>query len=242
MSRDLDGVDDVITAGTVSPPTSSYSCLMKVRPDSVASTDLFFCWGDRTPLDATGDYFNQFFILNTDIFFRIFETSVLGDFIGRIATAGMSTNGIWYHLAGTWDGGTTSAACKIYINGIQEDDANNESGTVTAANANSSLRIIGAQQSDNGSGYDNFYDGQMSYISLFNRNLSINEIRQDMFYPGSIRKGLMGFWPLFGSASPEPDLSGNKNNGTVTGAIKGTSDPPINGLFQVKRPELVRSF
>ncbi|CAM6003248.1 unnamed protein product [Sphagnum balticum] len=36
---------------------------------------------------------------------------------------------------------------------------------------------------------------------------------------------LVGYWPLYGLASPEPDLSGNANNGTLTGTTYATGPP-----------------
>lgn len=238
MARSFDGVDDVITTAAVVPPSSGYTMSMWLRASDVTATDVFFVWGQRI---ASENYFNQNIILNKDIYFRIFEGSVLGDFIGRIATASVTSNNIWYHICGTWDGGTTNASCKIFINGVQKDDANSGSGIFTGSNTNSIIKIFGAQEVTP-SGYDNLFSGQIAHTQLFNRPLSAGEIRQIMQFPGSLSRGLIGYWPLWGSGSPEPDYSGNGNNGTVTGAIKGTSEPPINGIFQVPRPELVRSF
>ena len=62
------------------------------------------------------------------------------------------------------------------------------------------------------------------------------EIRNLVKYPGSVGEGLVGFWPLWGSSSVEPDYSGFQDNGVVTGAVRGNSDPPVNGIFQVNSP------
>jgi len=48
-------------------------------------------------------------------------------------------------------------------------------------------------------------------------------------------KSLVGYWPFDGKASPEPDLSGSKINGTVTNTTS-TFGPPI-GLFTPKWPQ-----
>jgi hypothetical protein len=45
--------------------------------------------------------------------------------------------------------------------------------------------------------------------------------------PNTIRSAsLVNWWPLGGIQSPEPDLSGNKNNGTLTGTAPAFG-PPI---------------
>ena len=57
-----------------------------------------------------------------------------------------------------------------------------------------------------------------------------------MNYPASITSGLKFYYPLFGINSPELDFSGNKNNGTVSGALFSSSNPPISSIFVIPKP------
>lgn len=72
------------------------------------------------------------------------------------------------------------------------------------------------------------WDGMLADFAVWNAILTDGEffalakgIRPYNIRPGS----LAGYWPLDGIQSPEPDLSGNKNNGTLTGT-KGQPGPP----------------
>ena len=148
------------------------------------------------------------------------------------------STGKWLHVAVTFDNSSDTNVPIFYVNFTDVGtltESINSSGT--ANNDNTQNLIFGSNVATTRS-----FDGLIAYIHYFNKILSVGEINQVGKFPGSIRRGLVGFWPLPGSSSNEPDLSGNQNTGVVTGAIKGNTDPPINGIFQVPRPELVRSF
>ena len=59
-------------------------------------------------------------------------------------------------------------------------------------------------------------DGAVGIAMIFNKQLSLGELRTLQFRPIPI-SGCLGFWVLHGTGT-QPDLSGNGNNGTVTGA------------------------
>jgi len=55
-------------------------------------------------------------------------------------------------------------------------------------------------------------------VQIYNKTLTANQVAS-IFRTGNLGKsGLVLYLPLWGSASPEPDLSGNVLNATVTGA------------------------
>jgi len=141
----------------------------------------------------------------------------------------------WFYVTCTTNGGTDPTNYHNYVNGVLNDGATT-TGSDTKNDAALNLKIGSSHSNTN---YSNI---NMAYLQMWKRVLSVGEIKQSMHFPGSIRNGLVGFWPFWGSSSPEPDLSGNGNNGTVAGAIKGTTEPPINGIFQVPKPELITSF
>jgi hypothetical protein len=76
--------------------------------------------------------------------------------------------------------------------------------------------IIGGQYSG---GIAN-YKGRLSNLAIWNVKLSSGESQalQVGVDPSRVRRtALVGFWPLYGAASPEPDYTGNGYNGTLTG-------------------------
>jgi hypothetical protein len=92
----------------------------------------------------------------------------------------------------------------------------------TGANNTASMPFnIGAQISTF------FFPGKIAHAQVWNRKLSNAEIKQAHECPGSVLNGLVAYWPLFGSDTPELDLSGNGNTGAVTGATESTDGPPI---------------
>ena len=129
---------------------------------------------------------------------------------------------VWERVFVTWDGSGTAANIHIYVNGNEVTYAITTDGTGGREDDSTQNLYLG---NDGNAGRTT--DGKLAHIQLWNRVLQLNEMNQASRFPGSIRRELRGYWPLFGQASPEPDLSGNGNNGAITGAIFGATNPPI---------------
>lgn len=226
MSRSFDGVDDIISFGTTGDKllteNSPVTCAAWILPDNTGEGGSGVIFIRGVSIVSPGLIFRS---INT-IRFRVQGTT---DLI-RASSDSEITMGIWQHVAFTWDGSTTAANVHIYVNGVETGYQTTTNGATPTNNSTENFRVGNLLAAHS-------FDGLMSYVHGYNRVLSIGEISQIMFYPGSITNGLLGFWPLWGS-SPEPDYSGNKNDGTVTGAIFSANSPPINGIFQVPRPQL----
>jgi hypothetical protein len=69
----------------------------------------------------------------------------------------------------------------------------------------------------------NHHDGRIADVRIYTRILTQNEMLH--VKASKVHGDEAGFWPIFGVASPEPDLSGNGNNGTITGATQANSFP-----------------
>ena len=238
MSMDFDGVNDIINNGTGTSMdnliTMSYCSWFFSDANPENNIGYILC---RTSGSTLGEILSrQTGTGSADrniVFFSRYST-----FGGWNSPAGSILNLKWYFVAVTYDGGSSSNNPTIYINGnsVAVNESTTPSGTYPNDSAYSTY--IGNRPADTA----RTFNGKIAHVQMFNRVISQGEVKQIMFFPGSIRNGLVGYWPLLGSASPETDLSGNKNNGTVTGAIKGTTEPPINGMFTIPRPELMRSF
>lgn len=143
----------------------------------------------------------------------------LGDQRIKIADTGLFTSGTWAHWALTW---SAAAGQTLYKNAVSK-------GTHTLTFPTPGLGATAGN-------YDNSQTGTPSAnakIAEFVRwtvILTANELSalaagENCF---RIRPASIDFyWPLWGLASPEPDLSGNAKNGTVNGTVAAVSGPPI---------------
>jgi hypothetical protein len=128
------------------------------------------------------------------------------------------TAGVWYHIGLAYD---SINGLKTYVNGVSDGTAG---GVGTISSATVAFRL----------GYDpqtagRHFPGTIADGALWNTNLTTAEFLalSKGARPGTIRPGSLMVWqPLDGIQSPEPDLSGNKKNGTLTGTAPAFG-PPI---------------
>lgn len=101
-----------------------------------------------------------------------------GAFIGRRVSSAdsYSITNSWNQCVWTYDGGTTDASNKIYINGTRRDDTNLAFGGtfVSCANGNLSVKIAG----DN-SGLGSGMEGNVSIFMIYDVELTETEIMQN---------------------------------------------------------------
>jgi hypothetical protein len=139
--------------------------------------------------------------------------------IGVDPGTAVATSGVWYHACCTYD---STNGLKTYLNGVSDGTAAANGALQTGSNP---FMI----------GYDsNFspardFNGSLADAAHWSAALSTSEVvaLAAGARPSTIRPlSLLGWWPLGGVQSPEPDLSGNKNNGTLTGTAPAFG-PPI---------------
>lgn len=135
-------------------------------------------------------------------------------------TATITTN-VWYHVAATYDS-VNDATVRGWLNGAA-DGTTAWSGSIPSA-AGHDFQF--GQDPQVG---DRFFNGVIADGAMWNVRLSNAEILalSRGARPSQIRPlSLLGWWPLTGLQSPEPDLSGNAHNGTLTGTTPAFG-PPI---------------
>lgn len=94
-----------------------------------------------------------------------------GGYIGRNWSGPVATN-TWYHVSCTYDGSSTSAGTRIYVNGVRVDNANEASGSYTAMeNTTNSFRLG-----------DGVYTGKMDDMKMYNYVRSSGQVIEDMNY------------------------------------------------------------
>jgi len=142
---------------------------------------------------------------------------------GLVFTNGNTTvsTGAWHAIGMTKDGNGTSNLIP-WLDGSNNGNAVNSGSSIV--NSTSPLRV--------GLDNDNFgpADGRIAEVAIWDVALTAAEF-------GALAKGtsplfirpagLKGYWPIWGVASPEADLSGNGNNLSVTGTLALADHAPV---------------
>ena len=124
----------------------------------------------------------------------------------------------WHHVAFTYD---SVAGGIVYLDGVQ-DGTDVAVGTIATSTNNSSIG------NSYWGGLTKGLTGSLADVAVWNLALKTGEISalSKGARPGRIRANArIAWWPLDGIQSPEPDLSGNKLNGTVNGTAKSSGPP-----------------
>ena len=166
------------------------------------------------------------------IHFWVADESVASCHIGRATPTITSYENQWIHVAGTYDGGTASSGLKIYINGVQSDDANDESnaGSFVAMENLAANVEIGKYSSTYGDGY-------MCNVGVWNAALSQAQVKSIMnknydSLSASEKTNLVSWWNL-DSVIPDTTNTVYDNHyggGEALGTDKVTDGTFINGL------------
>ena len=84
-------------------------------------------------------------------------------------------NNTWYNIVVTYNGATSGGAnkCNLYINGVKE--TNTQGSNISTMPSSTTNFNIGRNQK-NASDYDNFFDGQVDEIALFDKELTQSEV------------------------------------------------------------------
>lgn len=127
----------------------------------------------------------------------------------------------WVYASMTYNSSSTSNDVSFYFNGELQPSTE---GIAPSGSATSDSGVnLNIGNSDVG---EQTWDGNLSCLQLFNRILSQEEIKETMSLPGSIRKGLVGFWPLFDYGNTMINLA-DGNSGINSGSNESFDSPPI---------------
>ena len=230
MSRLFDGVDDVITIAQ-NQILGNAALVLSFKLDSLPAAGSTMVLYDHRGTNGRG---NAVFV-NSSLTVRFGYSSATQrneDFVYNAVSAG-----IWYTVAATFSPVDADGIGSLYVNGKLADNTTSRNipgGTNGQGTIRIGTDISGASA----------MSGQIAHIIWYKRFLGVGELIQSTYYPGSIGNDfsmVMNF-PLRGTASPEPGYSKSSLLGTVSGPLNGTTEPPINGMFTIPRPELMRSF
>jgi hypothetical protein len=187
MARSIVGGSIQTTLKTVQPPLT-IALWMNVSTDP----------GAFTPYLTGSNNGTITFDINSGVASRFVRTNQT-----VLCTASTFENSGWTHVIFTHSG----TVQQVYINGAISGAGGTDSGAISNSTSGYFFQSNGAatcQQAD---------------VAFWSVVLSATEalglargIRPNLIRPAS----LIGWWPLDGLQSPEPDLSGAANNGTLT--------------------------
>ncbi|MFQ5658414.1 MAG: LamG domain-containing protein [Candidatus Methylomirabilales bacterium] len=178
---------------------------------------------DNTPNANSAAY--ELVVVNDELRGTVYDNSSCGagggcqTFISRRALKALSTG--WNHVAMVYDGGITTSAIKLYVDGVKVDDTDLTSGTFGAIKDVTAHVMIGANTKADGN-IGNFFDGLIDEVEIFARDLSQEEI-QAIFDAGSAGKCTAGITKIIASGPDQPDAL----NGS------GTSDGEIDVVVEI---------
>ena len=140
------------------PITTSVTLSVFVKFNTVASWQALFTKNRST---------------NTYLGLWLTDTSVASFYASGSGLSGSTTltTGTWYHIVGVQEADTSR---KIYVNGVLDGTKTSSFGTTPSGSEN---WILGSATSTSG-GYTNHFNGKMSHVCLYDRALSLNDIRQ----------------------------------------------------------------
>jgi hypothetical protein len=149
-----------------------------------------------------------------------------------IAGVVVNSTNTWVHVACSCNSGSLLGT--LYVNGVADNGAQTILNPVYTGTPNG---LFFGTQFSNGN-FTNPLTGRLADCAVWSTNLTTLEIlglaRGQRPYVVR-RLSLVGYWPFDGLQSPEPELSGNAYNGTITGSIPFAFGPPMT-LFTPRWP------
>ena len=145
----------------------AFSVVCCVNPDDVTSRQIIGKWDDNSQRE-----WRLFFDANGYPTIQLYDESD-DTWIGRQDQTAFTT-GSWQVLVATYDGSGINAGCKLYIDGVQLDDADYDNGVYVAMEAVTANLMVGALK--NAAAYSEYYDGKMTWIGIAAKELSPDEV------------------------------------------------------------------
>ncbi len=142
----------------------------------------------------------------------------------------------WYYVV--WTFNTATKINQIFINAVEVSYVTKTSATAaSAATAITIGHVVNPGQTDNRYGFDGYIDtlGLWSSILTPTQMLAASKVNGT---PTTDAAHLIGYWPLLGTTSPEPDLSSVPHALNVTGAVQGPNSPGQGDAYAATLPFL----
>lgn len=211
MARSFTTTGDVVNSSIVAGNTGTIALWLKPNWNSGDAGQMFF-------FDSLGSASDSPSIQ------RFTDTNIYAGFTSGgnsrvvVADTGLFTSGAWGHWSFTW---SSSAGQTLYKSASSLGNV----GYSNFTNSNTSLDIGNTASSSPPENRP--FNGAVDDFAMWNVILSAGELAALAagLRPGAIRPLSLLCWLSIGTASPEPDLSGNVKNGTVSGTALVSGAP-----------------
>ena len=136
----------------------------------------------------------------------------------------------WHHVAVVGDA-TASPYLRIYVNGDLKASGGSNPGSTFGVGHNPTSYTIYLAKTVWGTG-DNYYDGLMDEVRIWNDLRTQDEIKANMFKQlNGDESNLQAYYKMSTATGTSlVDNSSNSNDGTITGATWGTNYVPLGNL------------
>ena len=131
-------------------------------------------------------------------------------------TVAALTPGVWQHVAMTFES-LGDLTPHVYINGVEDTGGTSAPGVGLIDDNSGGGWYIGGDTFGDG------WDGLIAESVIYGSALNAGEIAALAASSTGATGNPVGYWHLCGTASPEPDSSGNDDPGTLSAV------PPVNG-------------
>ncbi len=219
----FDGSDDYVTMADASSLDITGAISMAIWVKTTDTSGCIMTKGTGTSdkcFDLSANKVYELGILSSVLYFQTSNGTTTN--VASVSASSILDNQ-WHLLGATWDGTTGTNGMKIYIDGTLSAQA---TATVTPAQTTASTFNFG------GNGNNNDYAGLLDEARVYNRALSVEEIKglydvgqsdktnSSISQPqgtGRLDSGLAGYWKLDdGSGTSATDSSTNASTGTLT--------------------------
>jgi hypothetical protein len=176
-SVDFDGIDDYVDLGDSNDlsfgdgSTDSAFSVSAWFKQSSADTGAFPIIGKYDSSDKEWLLYHPGAANNLQFILLLYDNSS-GAYIGRQDTNAVTAD-TWHHIVATYSGNEASSGIKIYIDGVQVDDADVNSGSYTAMeNTGGSFKMAGGM-----SGIATWYgNGNVDEVAVFSSELTSGNV------------------------------------------------------------------
>ena len=114
----------------------------------------------------------QLVYFDDGFYFELYDGSTTNR-IGRSTTTTL-TGSTWFHVVATYDGSESASGINIYVDGVDDDDADSNAGTYSGSANTTADVYIGLFGL--GTSSTNGWDGYIDEVHIWNRELSATEV------------------------------------------------------------------
>jgi hypothetical protein len=204
-----------VSSSVVAPANSSMTYSAWIFPTALPTGGNI-----GTIIGANNTSPDAFFIINNN---GAFKGSTV---VGKTTSLAQSNNSVvvlntWQYVTYVYN--KTTGVSHLYVNGIELSYASQTNASPSVAT------LVPLWVGNNStSGTNNGFTGSIDSVGIWNTALTTSQITAAMAAGGtpSVASGnLVGYWPLLGTTSPEPDSPVNTFPLTVSAAIQGPNSP-----------------